>query len=47
MKTAYATLKGFELMQMFKKGQLDMWKYGQGLTGEIRLIEGQFGIYSA
>ena len=45
MKTAYATLKGFELMRMFKKGQLDMWKYGQGLTGEIRLIERQFGIY--
>jgi len=47
MKTAYATIKGFELMRMFKKGQLDMWKYGQGLTGEIRLIERQFGIYSA
>ena len=46
MKTAYATLKGFELMRMFKKGQLDMWKYGQDLTGEIRLIERQFGIYS-
>ncbi len=47
MKTAYATIKGFELMRMFKKGQLDIWKSGQGLTGEIRLIERQFGIYSA
>ena len=47
MKIAYATLKGFELMRMFKKGHLDMWKYGQGLTGEIRLIERQFSIYSA
>ena len=45
MKTAYATIKGFELMQMFKKGQLDIWKLGQGLTGEIWLIERQFGIY--
>ena len=47
MKTAYATIKGFELMRMFKKGQLDIWKSGQGLIGEIRLIERQFGIYSA
>jgi len=45
LKTAYATIKGFELMRMFKKGQLDIWKSGQGLTGEIRLIERQFGIY--
>ena len=47
MKTAFATIKGFEIMRMFKKGQLDMWKYGQGLIGEIRLIERQFGVYSA
>jgi transposase-like protein len=45
MKTACATLEGFELMRMFKKGQLDIWKSGQGLTGEIRLTERQFGIY--
>ncbi len=43
-KTAYATIKGFELMYMFKKGQMNLWKYGQGLTGEIRLIERQFGL---
>ena len=47
IKTAYATIKGFELMHMFKKGQMDAWKYGQGLIGEIRLIETQFDIYSA
>ena len=47
MKTAYATIKGFEVMRMFKKGQFDMWKYDQGPTGEIRLIERQFGVYSA
>jgi transposase-like protein len=45
IRTAYATIKGFELMRMFKKGQLDIWKLGQGLTGEIWLIERQFGIY--
>jgi transposase, IS6 family len=47
MKTAFATIKGFEVMRMFKKGQFDIWKYSQGLTGEIRLIERQFGVYSA
>lgn len=46
MKTAYATIKGFELMRMFKKGQMEIWKSGQGLTGEIRIIERQFGIYN-
>ncbi len=47
MKTAFATIKGFEVMRMFKKGQFDIWKYGLGLVGEIRLIERQFGIYRA
>lgn len=27
IKTAYATLKGFELMCMFKKGQMKAWYY--------------------
>jgi IS6 family transposase len=43
MKTALATIKGFEVMRMFKKGQFDIWTYDQGLSGEIRLIERQFG----
>ncbi len=34
-------------MHMFKKGQMDAWKYGKSLIGEIRLIERQFGIYIA
>ncbi len=46
MKTAYATIRGFEVMRMFKKGQLNPWTYGQGLWGEIRLINRQFGIFS-
>jgi len=47
MKTAYATIKGFEVMRMFKKGQFNIWIGDLGLTGEIWLIERQFGIYSA
>lgn len=38
MKTTYATIKGFEVMRMFKKGKFDLWKYGQGIQGEIRII---------
>ena len=37
-KSAYATIKGFELMIMFTKGVFDPWKYGQGVHGEIRII---------
>jgi transposase-like protein len=46
MKTAYATLKGFEVMRMFKKHQMRAWCYGKRIIGEIRLIERQFGIYN-
>jgi IS6 family transposase len=38
MKTAYATIKGFEIMRMFKKGRFELWKYGQGIQGEIGII---------
>lgn len=38
MKTAYVTIKGFEVMHMFKKGQFNIWLPGQGIAGEIRLI---------
>jgi len=47
LKTAYATIKGFEVMRMFGKGQMLAWINGQGLPGEIRLIERQFEIYTA
>lgn len=43
MKTAFATIKGFEIMKMFKKGQFDIWTGDQGVKGEVRLIESQFG----
>ncbi len=47
LKTAYAPLKGFEVMRMFKKAQMDLWEYGQGLKGEIRLVNQQFNVYTA
>jgi transposase, IS6 family len=44
MKTAYATIKGFEVMRMFKKGQFNIWMYGN--RDEISFINEQFGLYS-
>jgi transposase-like protein len=45
MKTAYATIKGFEVMRMFRKGQFNTWfRDNPPLTGEIGLINRQFGI---
>ncbi len=47
MKTAYATLKGFEVMHALRKGQAALWQYGGGIMGEVRLIERNFGVYTA
>ncbi|MCL1127821.1 transposase, partial [Shewanella surugensis] len=42
LKTAFATIRGFEVMRMFPKGQLNFWLYGRGSLAEVRLIERQF-----
>lgn len=47
MKTAYATLKGFEVMRTLRKGQATPWCYETGILGEIRLIHRNFGLYAA
>ena len=47
MKTAYATIKGFEVMRMFKKGQMKAWQYQPGIKGEICLVNRQFNVYAA
>jgi transposase, IS6 family len=46
LKTAYATIKGFEVMHALPKGQAVLWQYGGGVMGEVRLIERNFGIYT-
>jgi len=46
MKTAYATIKRFEVMRMFRKGQMRFWQQLPGIKGEVYLIEKQFGIYN-
>ncbi len=47
MKTAYATIKGFEVMHALRKGQAAIFQYGGGIMGEVRLIEMQFNVYTA
>ena len=47
MKTAYATIKGFEVMHALRKGQAALFQYGRGIMGEVRLIERNFGVYTA
>ena len=39
MKSAYATIKGFEVMRALKKGQASPWRYQEGIMGEVRLID--------
>ncbi|QDH24914.1 IS6 family transposase [Neokomagataea tanensis] len=42
LKTAYATIKGFEVMRALKKGQAELFQFQEGIMGEVRLIERQF-----
>ncbi len=46
LKTACATIKGFEVMHALKKGQARPWQQDKGIMGEVRLIERQFGVYT-
>jgi transposase-like protein len=39
MKTAYATIKGFEAMRSIKKGQGKAYCIQKGVMGEVRLVE--------
>jgi transposase, IS6 family len=42
MKTAYATIKGFEVMRMIRRGHCVLPQ--PGATGEIRLVNQLFGL---
>ncbi|PVE20592.1 IS6 family transposase [Microvirga sp. KLBC 81] len=42
MKTAYATIKGFEVMRMIRRGHCVLQQ--AGATGEIRLVSQLFGL---
>ena len=44
MKTAYATIKGFEVMRALRKGQAGMFALQGGIVGEARIVERAFGL---
>ncbi len=44
MKTAYATIKGFEVMRALKKRQAHGFNFTDDIKGEIRIIERAFGL---
>src|SRR3546814_11355552 len=44
MPTAYATIKGFEVMRALRKGQAQAWCLQPGIMGEVRLVERALGI---
>src|SRR5512143_3084522 len=46
MKTAYATLKGFEVMRMLKKGQFKQWIEAVGGGTEASFVNRLFGVYA-
>ena len=39
MRTAYATIKGFEVMRALRKGQAEMFSLQGGIVGEARIVE--------
>jgi transposase, IS6 family len=44
LKTAYATIKGFEVMRALRKGQAAIFNLTRNMKGEARLVEHAFGI---
>ena len=44
MKTAFATIEGFEAMRALRKNQASAFQHQPGIRGEVRLVEGAFGI---
>ena len=44
LKTAYATIKGFEVMRALRKGQASAFNITSDICGEARLVERAFGL---
>jgi hypothetical protein len=44
LKTAYATIKGFEVMRALRKGQASVFNLTRDIRGEARLVERAFGL---
>jgi transposase-like protein len=44
MRTAYATIKGFEVMRALKKGQGALFRFRPRIAGEVDLVNRNFGL---
>lgn len=44
IRTAHATVKGFEVMRALKKGQGSVFRYPPGVAGEASLVNRNFGL---
>ncbi len=44
LKTAYATIKGFEVMRALRKGQAPAFNITRDIRGEARIVERAFGL---
>jgi transposase, IS6 family len=44
LKTAYATIKGFEVMRALRKGQASAFNITRDIHGEARIVERAFGL---
>ncbi len=44
LKTAYATIRGFEVMRALRKGQASSFNLSRDMRGEARLVERAFGL---
>lgn len=44
LKSAYATIKGFEVMRALRKGQAGIFNFSNDVLGEARIVERAFGI---
>ncbi|WP_313617508.1 DDE-type integrase/transposase/recombinase, partial [Agrobacterium sp.] len=44
LQTAYATIKGFEVMRALRKGQVAIFNLTGEIRGEARIVERAFGV---
>ena len=44
LKTAYATIKGFEVMRALRKGQALIYNLTRDICGKARIVERAFGL---
>ena len=44
LKSAYATIRGFQVMLALRKGQAGIFNFSNDVLGEARIVERPFGI---